>query len=67
MNIDTLNANRLVAWRLLRTAAMLTCLSWSLCESVLAGPVDRPGFNGARQVGNQVIFHFTGVGGLGLL
>jgi hypothetical protein len=62
--------NRLNNARLL--AAMLGCLSLSVCVSVLAAgfgndtnpcAADRPCFNEARQVGNQVFFSFTGVNG----
>ena len=47
---------------------MLTCLSLSICESVLAGQViacaaDRPCITEARQVGNQVFFSWGNDGG----
>jgi hypothetical protein len=58
--MNTLNA------RLLTTT--VTCLSLSFCLSASAGPdggcaIDEPCFNGARQVGNKIIFNFTGTSG----
>jgi hypothetical protein len=63
----TLNPRRLLA-------AMLTCLSASFCLSAMAAgqgfgndtrgcAADQPCFNGSRQVGNKVVFQFTGVTG----
>ncbi len=58
--------------RLLTTT--LTCLSLSFCLSASAGPgfigdtrgcaLSEPCFNGARQVGNKIIFNFTGTSGV---
>jgi hypothetical protein len=67
MNTHTPNAHSAhpsTTRRLLRAAALLTCSGLFLCASALASPAeayadDRPGFNGAYQSGNKVIFRFT--------